>query len=208
MKSISGIRIGLSAPDLIIALVSSIDEVEKIFFRRLRQIKNLKELKQGNEFSRFSVEQLLRHQPRKMFPGFWLSRNNIVNDSGLSAIKLEDEETLAVTSRVLCQNGKIRHLPLVDFNCEINSDNLQTIKDFFKQTIGQGIILESGRSYHGYGTKLLSQREMAIFFGNCLLFSGFIDERYIGHRLIDGEMCLRITANRLRSELPKVVDWV
>jgi hypothetical protein len=97
---------------------------------------------------------------------------------------------------------------LIDFDCEINFGNLQMIKDFFRQTIGQGIILESGRSYHGYGMELLSEKEMLTFFGQCLLFSGFIDERCIGHRLIDMEMCLRITANHLRPEIPKVIDWV
>ncbi len=208
MNPIQGIKIGLSASDLIVALMRGIDEAEKILFRKLRQIKNLKELKKEGGFDQLSVKQLIRHQPREIFPGFWLLREDIIGNNVLKAVKLEEDETLAITSIISCRDGQIRHLPLIDFDCEVNSNNLQMIKDFFKQTIGQGIILESGRSYHGYGTKLLSEKEMITFLGHCLLLLGFIDERYIGHRLLDREMCLRITANCLRPEIPKVIDWV
>lgn len=94
---------------------------------------------------------------------------------------------------------------MMDFNCKISSDNLKKIKKFLKRIGQKGIVLISGKSYHYYGIKLLSEKDYFIFLGKCLLFSGYADSRFIGHRLIDSYTSLRISKDIKHPKVPKVV---
>lgn len=116
-----------------------------------------------------------------------------------------EEEVLAVSSKVRI-GQKIFHIPMMDFRCDPSPENLSRLKMLLVR-IGQskGVILLSGRSYHFYGAELLNQKDYSPFLGNCGLLKGFVDERYIPHRLIDGCCILRILAGGIRTEIPKVV---
>lgn len=59
---------------------------------------------------------------------------------------------------------------------------------------------ESGRSFHGYGSRLLTKSEWIEFMGILLLsnqkdLKPTVDPRWIGHRLIGGYSALRWTKN-------------
>jgi hypothetical protein len=112
---------------------------------------------------------------------------------------------LAAASRVRTASGE-RHLPMVDFQCPIGSIYQQTLVEGLT-ALGcrEGALVESGKSYHYYGYRLLSRAEWRRFIGFFLLLSPFIDTRYVGHRLIDGESVLRLTADPVKPVEPKVV---
>lgn len=63
----------------------------------------------------------------------------------------------------------------------------------------------SGRSYHYYGLEPISEREWSEFLGHCSLFRGYTDNRFVGHRLIDGYASLRISQDINSGQVPKVV---
>lgn len=129
-------------------------------------------------------------------------------------IRLLDEgEVLGIISEIKIArsfeeyySAHFHHIPMMDFRCPKSPKNLARIKGLLR-TIGEkeGVILDSGRSYHYFGTNPLSEKEWLMFLGKCLL-SGLVDERYIGHRLIDRCGILRISACSLRPKIPTVVS--
>jgi len=56
-----------------------------------------------------------------------------------------------------------------------------------------------------YGFQLLPESEWPIFLGKCLLMSGYADDRYIGHQLVDGYCVLRLSSGVLKAGSPQVV---
>ncbi len=98
------------------------------------------------------------------------------------------------------------HIPMMDFNCPKNSENLSRIEEFLR-TIWQeeGVILDSGRSYHYYGVNLMDEKEWLDFLGSCLL-SELADKRYIGHRIKDHCGILRISTGPRQPKIPTVVS--
>jgi hypothetical protein len=105
---------------------------------------------------------------------------------------------------------KTFHLPMIDFSCQSSDDNLRKIREFLRY-IGQerGAILYSGNSYQYYGAELINKREWLKFIGNCLLFSGYVDERYVGHCLANGCAVLRVSDNLPKTcAMPKVVSTI
>jgi hypothetical protein len=134
-----------------------------------------------------------------------------VNETNLLKllIKLNTNEALGLSSIVEISNNQIMHIPLVDFHCPPNKKNLKFVKAALKE-IGEkdGIILNSGRSFHYYGFELKPEKEWKKFLGLCLLLSPLVDPRYVAHRLIDGESVLRIYSNSIKPNVPIVVDYL
>jgi hypothetical protein len=124
----------------------------------------------------------------------------------LWAKRLTDGELLGLISRVELCGGRSAHIPMMDFACRPSAQNLASITHLLSEiTKGAGFLLESGRSYHYYGAELLTDEEWRRFIGRCLLMFGYVDDRYIGHQLVDGHCVLRLSAGRLKSRVPAVV---
>jgi hypothetical protein len=122
------------------------------------------------------------------------------------AQSLGETGLLGVCSRVRLAGGKSAHIPMMDFICSISVTNRNLIVQLIDNVRhGQGCLLESGRSYHYYGFKLLNENEWRVFLGKCLLMSGFADDRYIGHQLVDGYCVLRLSSRKANTCLPAVV---
>ena len=114
---------------------------------------------------------------------------------------------LAISSRVKLKDGTIAHIPMMDFKCAPTSENVNVAKEGFKQIDQEhGVLLNSGKSFHYYGDTLMSDGQWRAFLGHSLLLSEFIDDRYIGHALINNECRLRISTTRLNPFIPTVVD--
>ena len=95
---------------------------------------------------------------------------------------------------------------MVDLICAPSAMNLDVVARLLREIRqGQGFLLESGRSYHYYGIDLLSDEEWRVFLGKCLLMFGYVDDRYIGHQLVDGHCVLRLSAGTLKTGVPRVV---
>jgi hypothetical protein len=113
---------------------------------------------------------------------------------------------IGVVSRVLLTGGGAAHIPMMDFLCVPSARNLEMLTHLLGDLRqGRGCLLESGRSYHYYGYKLLTEDGLKIFLGKCLLMSGFADDRYIGHQLVDGHCVLRLSSGTLKPSVPTVV---
>lgn len=145
-------------------------------------------------------ERILTNLPRK-----GVSAGNL---RGL-AESLPDDRLLAVASKVLLAGGGAAHIPMMDFMCVPSPRNLGVLVDLLGNLRqGRGYLLESGRSYHYYGFQLLVEEAWKVFLGKCLLMSGYTDERYVGHQLVDGHCVLRLSSGKLKASVPTVVAEV
>jgi hypothetical protein len=127
------------------------------------------------------------------------------------AQSLRTNQLVGVISRVTVAGGELRHIttrhiPMMDFMCPPSPANLEVLTRLFRE-IGQkkGYLLESGRSYHYYGLELLTEEQWRVFLGKCLLMCGYVDDRYVGHQLVDGHCVLRLSSGKLKPNVPKVV---
>ena len=140
------------------------------------------------------TERRLRHlvQDRKWH---WLWRDDAVAGKLQERIyKLPVGRALAVTSRVTLHDHRKRHIPMVDFRCEPSYSYLKHITEWMSEIDDAGgMVLQTINSYHYYGFSLLTDRQWEKFVGHSLLLVPDVDVRYLGHRLIEGWGCLRIS---------------
>lgn len=133
---------------------------------------------------------------------------NEVSAERLRAIAqgLRGHQLLGVVSSVSLTGGGSGHIPMMDFTCAPSTRNREVLTRLLRE-IGQerGFLLESGRSYHYYGVELLTEEAWKKFLGKCLLMFGYVDDRYIGHQLVDGHCVLRLSAGKLKASVPRVV---
>jgi hypothetical protein len=128
------------------------------------------------------------------------SLKSIIEDAGA-------EYGVALSSRVLMANGEYAHIPMLDFRCKCSAHNIEVVK-WAAAAIGHnsGVVVNSGRSFHFYGLRLLAVPEWLQFVSLAALFSPVVDARYLAHRLADGACRLRITAAPGRDSVPFVEE--
>ena len=130
--------------------------------------------------------------------------------------KLDSEFDLAIHSKV--RIGKdVLYLPMIDMACDLDQ-----LRDAFllmrkvlpKEYIEKAFFVNSGRSYHVYVMKLLKKKEWFNFMGRILLmnFPGhkdFVDQRWVGHRIMAGYGALRWSNNNSNYlGLPRKVESI
>jgi hypothetical protein len=116
-------------------------------------------------------------------------------------------EALALYSYCKTAKGGVVHIPMMDFRIESGDDvgQLSLLKEGLKklrQT--DGLLLNSGNSYHYYGLKPLPEHEWKKFMTACLLLEPLVDVRYIAHRMRAGKAALRLTAAPLKDAVPQI----
>lgn len=134
---------------------------------------------------------------------------------GLERLLRPDEE-LALSSRVR-RGAKELHLPMVDFLRPMSAieASVWTQRLATKQRCGFYLV-NSGRSFHGYGLRLLPRSEWYDYLSDLLLLerqppplqSNLIDHRWVGHSLRQRFSALRLTDNTGRLLRPTVVGQV
>lgn len=93
-----------------------------------------------------------------------------------------------------------RHIPMVDFATRSRAQ-LPKLNEFLGRHIADSILwFDSGRSFHGYATTLISEKEWRELMGRLLLANQpnllpLVDPRWVGHRLIAGYSALRWSCN-------------
>lgn len=109
-------------------------------------------------------------------------------------------QEMAIHSNVQINGGQTAHLVMIDMSTSARA-HLEKLRAFLGDNFYQQISwYASGRSFHGYGTELLSQENWYQFMGLLLLanqpnLEPTVDPRWIGHRLIAGYAALRWTKN-------------
>lgn len=150
----------------------------------------------------------------------WLTRDEFLHGQKVREIieGLPEDVQMVVFSKVLLQDGKSVHIQMMDFNLQKNEQGLNLVVERLKKVgVCSGWVLESGDSYHFYGSQLLSENEWVNFMGDCLLTSvvhgkdnieQVADPRYIGHSLKRGGNALRITTRAGKTFEPRVVAFL
>ena len=108
-------------------------------------------------------------------------------------------------SGTVMNDGTYRFIPMLDFRLSISNFNCDLVEALIRAAdCAPGAIVESGRSYHYYGFRLMSLPEVQAFAHLSLLMTPFVDSRYLGHRLLGGEFSLRISGRGQQGAEPKV----
>ena len=115
---------------------------------------------------------------------------------------LTDDRVLAIYSNCELDNSELAHIPMMDFRCPPNRNNLKRVELSMEAMGLRGAIVESGNSYHFYGFELFGEAEWLDFMAKCLLLSPLTDSRYIAHRLLGRACVLRISANNSKPTIP------
>lgn len=193
---------GITAPEIVEHLIALHPEIELVNFESHGAWSPVsEELKTRGEAS---LERIALHTSDHKIP-FVLGRAEVTRQK---LLELADDFLKQGRSMALCSNVKIfgsnmpMHIPMLDFACPVNTANTELIKKYFALSGCEGVIIESGNSYHFYGFDLLRERELFSFLGRCLLFGGLADARYIGHKIIDGFANLRISKSMRHPSLP------
>lgn len=135
----------------------------------------------------------------------FMKREDFSEEAMYSIIsRIDSRFCLCLDSNVKTAKGQY-HIPMADFRRYVS---LKLIREIFERLEIPGIIFKSGRSYHFWGTKIVSETDFRIFLGKMLITTPLVDERYIGHRMIDGYCSLRISCNEHKPVVPFVVDIV
>jgi hypothetical protein len=122
--------------------------------------------------------------------------------------QLPDSYVLTVNSQVITTDGQLRHIPMLDFRLKSSRSNHALVVDVVKRLNTPGVILDSGRSYHFYGTELIDDRELTKFLAKALLFTPLIDYRWIAHQLLEESCALRVSPGVEGQVTPTVVGVV
>ena len=187
---------------VVVKKIADINLIDKLtFILYTTQKPNEKILKEPD----VPVDLLLRHSGQTDEARLPVKREEIYDFYDRYTNKIRQESAIGVCSSVNMRQNFF-HIPMIDFHCDVSDVNLARLKDFLLY-IGQkeGAILESGRSYHYYGIKLLTVEQWVEFMGKCLLLCTDAGQRYIGHSLMDGFCTLRISGKALHNYIPKVV---
>ena len=140
------------------------------------------------------LEVVIRHSASPADSAAEVSSSEVFH-GGISklATQLAENQILAICSKVPVSSSGDHHIPMLDFLCPCSESNQASIINMLRR-IGEdaGAIVESGRSYHYYGFRLLAQKDWIKFMAKALMFAPFSDPRYIAHRLADGQCRLRV----------------
>lgn len=204
-------RIGMTAPEVVVEIVNMNPGIKSLLFEVYTSTQRLEE--ESAIRIRTSIERMIYHDPPEKKERIWLKREEITL-LRLDRIteSLAEERALSVTSKAEILTGTIFHIPMMDFRCETSNENLARVEEFLRIIGQKGVILVSSKSYHFYGSQLLSPAEWSVFLGRCLLLIDpkdpryiYTDPRYVGHRLIEGYSALRVSKELRRLNLPYVV---
>lgn len=133
-----------------------------------------------------------------------LRRDDRAFQHGASLVESSDTVATGFCSYVK-KSSFLADLGLMDFQVPYEESKIGAVVDVMR-TCGatDGVILDSGNSFHGYGFNLMSQAAWQRFMHLALL-SPLTDTRYIAHRLLEGVGVLRISATASKPKVPTVV---
>ncbi|MEK6963485.1 MAG: hypothetical protein AABX70_03600 [Nanoarchaeota archaeon] len=107
---------------------------------------------------------------------------------------------VGLTSRVKTQNG-VKHIPMIDFGC----GQVAAVRDTLTSLSAEGMIVNSGNSYHFYGFNLLSEAEWQAWIGE-LENRVNVDEHWPELQRAQDYAMLRLTPSRGKLYQPRFVE--
>jgi hypothetical protein len=204
-SSLSEINSGAKAPRLVISLPVIHNQLRALAFTIYSPRDGLekRQSERPGQTVADTIEEFLRNEDARneewQIPASDLTPSCLVK----KITGLEPGRALALNSKCTWHDGSSRHVPMMDFKPRAGKRNLQLIRTFLQKTGREGVLLESGESYHFFGFEMLDQAEWVEFMGHCLL-APYSDTRWIGHSLVSGTGALRITRNKMKPKVPFV----
>ncbi|SMF52832.1 primase 1D-like protein [Pseudogulbenkiania subflava] len=133
---------------------------------------------------------------------FHIPRSDFLDEQHILKIinNLSGEQNISLHSDVKTLNGKKLHIPMVDMNTASKA-HLEKLKNYLEERLYSELRwYKSGRSFHGYGRRLITTDEWVKLMGRLLLsnqknMTPTVDPRWIGHRLLAGYSTLRWSKN-------------
>lgn len=116
---------------------------------------------------------------------------------------LPDETMLVLTSDVRTRQG-VAHLKLMDFKISANPDNHRHAIATAGR-LGRGVLLNSGSSYHFYGTGLVTESDLTEWLLRAQLLSRYVDTRWITHQLLEKRCALRLSVGGAARSVPRLI---
>jgi hypothetical protein len=120
--------------------------------------------------------------------------------------RLKPHQVWSIASKVMCRNNKIRHIPMMNFHPEQVSKEavVKCLRHICKNK--SGVLLDSGRFYHYYGSFLIDEEGWLKFMAEFLMPLMIVSPRYIGHCLHFGYCTLRFTSDiKYKTKIPTVI---
>ena len=146
------------------------------------------------------VSKVNRHNPKDLLS------ININNINKLYAFIEDSESIVAINSKVICDRLEF-HIPMIDFHCPLSENNLTLVRMIISSLkLGDGYILNSGKSYHFIGIDLIEKDKLSLFLGRILLFAPAIDRAWIAHQLMDNSLSLRLGPKE--GSYPKIIEQI
>ncbi|WP_291045727.1 hypothetical protein [Herbiconiux sp.] len=113
-------------------------------------------------------------------------------------LKLSDNlkatDVLMLTSRLVLPSGSIAHLPMLDFSVKARLPGARgTVSRSVSSLRVSGELTSTGRSFHLFGRRSMSEADWRDFMARALLLSPITDERWIAHQLVAGYASLRVS---------------
>lgn len=151
------------------------------------------------EFSYYTYLKDSLEDPRKTFivQGSEISENSLISliencPRGMN---------LAISSKIVFKDSRgVKHIPMIDLSTP-NQLDLHSVPRVLPPELKDSMRwFESGRSFHGYSSTLISEADWIKFMGRLLIANpvdglAIVDSRWIGHRLISGYGSLRWSKN-------------
>jgi hypothetical protein len=125
--------------------------------------------------------------------------------AGLEAILhgVPADHMVVMTSRLETTAGPM-HVPMLDFKLESKRSNDRAAREVAGR-LGNGYLLDSGSSYHFYGSDLLPDDALQRWLLRAQLLSRYVDTRWVTHQLLEGRCALRISPSASTHQQPVVI---
>lgn len=115
------------------------------------------------------------------------------------------ESALALLSSVRTPAGSDGHIPMLDFHLPVSRANeVLACTALRALQAGQGFLIDSGKSYHFIGTRVIDDRSLLRFLARALLLGPVIDRSWIAHQLLEGRCALRVSSRLGADDAPRI----
>jgi hypothetical protein len=125
--------------------------------------------------------------------------------------RITGTDVISATSRLFDTTARfIGHLAIMNLHTDAISD-LDRLISVLRETTGgvPGYLLTSGRFYHYYGSRLLTEQEWLKFLAQFLMPCILVSPRYIGHSLFSGFCSVRLTrSNPHKPVVPTLITTI
>lgn len=154
-------------------------------------------------FSEDIIHQMLNHHTRR--DKFSVGREEVL-DGHLEQYR-DLNDNIAINSKVQMNDGKVRHLVLLDFHIPETPLNQKVVESVLNSfNLSNGYLLKSGKSYHYISNFVVSKIRLNQILNRSLFYSPIIDKYWVAHQLMDKSCSIRIT--RKKDSFPTLIKKV